>query len=200
MDEQKEKMNAQSSENNPDAMSVLRSLEEGQIDVAEAERLLSEQVQPTGQPEGPSELRDPISWRSGWLILFAIGFGFAVFGWGVATLGGWWWLCAGPLLFVGITLTVLAVTSMQSPWVHLRVYERSKKHSRKFSISLPIPVRFAAWGLRNFGGYIKGLEKTGVDDILLALDTLEEDLTQGDPIIIDVDDERDGERIQIILG
>jgi hypothetical protein len=181
-------------------MDVLQRLDQGQIDVEEAERLLAEHTPSADRDSDWSVSQDPLRARSWWLILFAIGFGFLVFGWGIATLGGWWWLLAAPLLLAGAVLALLGLGSMQSPWVHLRIFEGKGKRSHVFSIGLPIPIRFASWGLRNFGHYAPQLNRTEVDEILLALNDLESNLVQGPPIVVDITDGEDGEQIEVSMG
>ena len=181
-------------------MDVLQRLDQGQIDVEEAERLLSEHTPPVGRDSDWSVSQDPLRTRSWWLILFAIGFGFLVFGWGVATLGGWWWLCAGPLLLAGVILAFLGLGSMQSPWVHLRIFDGKGRRSHRFTIGLPIPIRFASWGLKNFGHYASGLDRTEVDELLLALNELESNLAQGPPIVVDISNGDNGEQIEVSMG
>jgi hypothetical protein len=183
-----------------ETMDVLHKLEQGEIDVEEAERLLMDQGPSVEKSADQPDTEDSLQTRSWWLILFAIGFGFLVFGWGVATLGGWWWLCAGPLLLLGAVLAALGVGTMHSPWVHLRIFEQKGRRAHRFSIRLPLPTRFAAWGLRNFGHYAAGLDRTGVDEILLALDELENNLAQGPPILIDITDGDNGEQVEVTLG
>jgi hypothetical protein len=181
-------------------MDVLQKLDQGEIDVEEAERLLMEQTPPVERDTDWSVSEDPLRTRSWWLILFAIGFGFLVFGWGVATLGGWWWLLAAPLLLTGIVLALLGVASMQSPWAHIRIFDDKENRSQKFTFGLPIPIRIATWGLKNFGHYAPQLDRTDVDDILLALDELESNLAQGPPIYVDITDGDNGEHIEVSMG
>jgi len=200
MTNDKEIINEDSERESTKAMDVLQKLDQGQIDVEEAERLLMEQTPSEKRDSDWSVSEDQLRTRSWWLILFAIGFGFLVFGWGVATLGGWWWLLAGPLLLVGIVLAFLGVVSMQSPWAHIRIYDNKGSRSYKFSFGLPIPIRMATWGLRNFGHYAPQLDRTDVDEILLALDELESNLAQGPPIFVDITDGDNGEHIEVNMG
>lgn len=181
-------------------MHILQQLEQGQIDVEQAERLLTDVDEPQQAHETPQAFEMPARWRTWWLIPFSIGLGLAVCGVGVATLGGWWWLCAVPLLTAGVLLVTISAATNRSPWVHVRVYNERGGGPRKVAISLPIPVRFTAWVLRHFGPYIKPLERTGLDELLLALDMLKEGVSREGPLFIEVDDDEDGERIEVYLG
>lgn len=195
-----ENMNMNADGEPQNTMDVLHKLDQGQIDVEEAERLIMEQTLSVERQSDWSVSGDSFQTRSWWLILFAIGFGFLVFGLGVATVGGWWWLCAGPLLLVGTVLSILGIASMQSPWAQLRIFSGKGRRSHKFTIGLPIPIRFATWGLKNFGHYASGLDRTEVDEILLALDELENNLAQGPPIVVDIMDGENGEQIEVRMG
>jgi len=200
MTNDKEMINKDSEGESIKAMDVLQKLDQGQIDVEEAERLLMEQTPPVERDSDWSVSEDQLRTRSWWLILSAIGFGFLVFGWGVATLGGWWWLLAGPLLLAGIVLALLGVASMQSPWAQIRIFDNKVSRSHKFTIGLPIPIRMATWGLKNFGHYVPHLDRTDVDEILLALDELESNLAQGPPIYVDITEGDNGEHIEVNMG
>jgi hypothetical protein len=200
MTNDKETINVDTERESTKAMDVLRKLDQGKIDVEEAERLLMEKTPSVGGESDWSVSEDRLRTRSWWLILFAIGFGFLVFGWGVATLGGWWWLLAGPLLLVGIVLALLGVASMQSPWAQIRIFNDKGRRSHRFTIGLPIPIRMATWGLKNFGHYAPQLDRTDVDEILLALDELENNLAQGPPIYVDITEGDNGEHIEVNMG
>ncbi|NIS82333.1 MAG: hypothetical protein GTO14_19475 [Anaerolineales bacterium] len=183
-----------------ETMHILHRLEEGQIDVDEAERLLSTEATPEEDPSPTPKPELPTRWESWWLIPFGIGVGLTAAGAGVANLGGWWWLCAGPLLLVGILLLTASAATSRSPWVHVRIYEGKDVRPTRFAISLPIPVRFSAWVFRNFGHYIKGLDETGVDELLVALDSLEDEISRESPLVVQIEDDEDGERIEVFIG
>ncbi|MFA9490463.1 MAG: hypothetical protein ACERK1_04440, partial [Anaerolineales bacterium] len=80
---------------------ILEQLEDGEINVDEAIQQITEQNLPQVEDvEEPSEVfSPPPKWRAWWVIPSSIGFGITVAGLGVASLGGWWWLLAVPLLF-----------------------------------------------------------------------------------------------------
>ncbi|HEY45197.1 MAG: hypothetical protein AMJ88_14720 [Anaerolineae bacterium SM23_ 63] len=175
---------------------VLDQLEKGAIDVEQAIQRLS------GEGERAESMKSvvqdaPHRWRAWWLIPFSIGIGLTVAGAGVATIGGWYWLLAAPLLFVGILLTTIAAATSSSPWVHLRVDTGQERWPRRIAISLPIPIRLTAWILRIFSHRISGFEETGIDELLLALD---EGLLSESPIFVEVYEGEGGEKVEVYLG
>ena len=87
-----------------DTMDVLKALEKGAIDADEAVRRLSD------APQDPSHTPGVEGRRDRWLIPLSIGLATLGVGAGLATLQGWWWLCAVPLLMVGAITDLLNIT------------------------------------------------------------------------------------------
>jgi hypothetical protein len=54
-----------------------------------------------------------------------------------------------------------------------------------------------AWFLRNFGHNLRGMGKTNVDEIIQVLDATG---TSGAPLIVNVNDDKDGEHVQVYIG
>jgi hypothetical protein len=182
-----------------ESMEILERLEQGQIDADEAVRLLASEEN-REESDIHTERLFPGSWGVWWLIPLGIGVGITFAGGALATLGGWWWLCAAPLLILGITLMTLAAAFNSSRWIHVRVNTGKKRRPRRIAISLPVPVEFSAWVLKTFGHRIRGLDQTGVDELLLALDTLDKGLKTEAPIHVEIDEGEHGERIEVYLG
>jgi len=181
--------------NDQNSMEILDQLDKGQIDAREAARRLSEKdVQPKQKDDFPNLSN---RWQHWWVIPFSIGLAGGVTGWGLSQLGGWWWVCAGPLLVLGVLAMILSVAMQRSPWVHIRVKTGEDKWPRRIAISLPIPLGLTARILRWRGLSYGGLDKTAVDDLLLAL---EGNISSEEPIYIEVDEGESGERIEVYLG
>lgn len=180
------------------SMQILEQLEQGKIDVQEAERLLnSEDLRRDARSPDQAPNTKPSRAAEWWLIPFAIGFAGVVAGAWLATLGGWWWLCAGPSLLVGILAVTIASLSQRSPWIHVQVKTRQDRWPRRISLHLPVPVRFASKVVRVFRPHIKGLQDTGVDELLMAL---EDELSPETPLWVQVDEGENGERIEVTFG
>jgi hypothetical protein len=175
---------------------VLDQLEKGAIDVEQAIQRLSDEGE-RAQSVKSAVPKTPRRWRAWWLIPFSIGIGLTVAGAGVATLGGWYWLLAAPLLLVGIPLFTLAAATSNSPWVHVRVDTGQESWPRRIAISLPIPIRLTAWIMRTFAPKIDGFEETGIDELLIALD---EGLLSDSPIFVEVYEGEGGEKVEVYLG
>ncbi len=175
-----------------DSQYILRSLEEGQIDVGEALRRLDP---PQTEPDGRRPR--PRFWRMWWAICFGSGLGLAVISAGVATLGGWWWLAAVPAGLVALLLMALGVATADAPWLQLHIETGSQSWPRIIRLGLPLPLRPAAWVLRHWPGHKPALRATALDELILIL---EENLSAGEPLVIDVHEGRDGERVRLHIG
>jgi hypothetical protein len=183
---------------NQDAMNVLKSLEGGEIDINQALSML----EGGDEQEQPSEVEEPSrrgNWRLWWSIVLGIGTAMTAGAAGLAVLGGWWWLCAGPMLILGILLLVMAAVTYGSHWASVRIDTGEQSWPRDILLSVPVPIGLAAWILKNFNHFIPGLDRTEVDDLLVGLGELEATISKSEMITIEVDGE-DGEHVEVYLG
>jgi len=208
-------------------LEILEMIEEGTISPQEGLNLIralepeerKERLFPSGQagnsgdqsgPEeqGPEPVSMPqmaglLTWKRWWVLPFLLGMGITLLG------GGWMytaWDARGfGLLFliawipfiVGVLILAFSWKSRNSPWLHLRVRQKPGKTPQRIAFSFPLPLGLMAWALKTFGKRIPQAKNSGVDEIILALQdsTLEEM-----PLIIDVDEGEEGEKVQIIIA
>lgn len=152
----------------------------------------------------PSDLPPDVKkWKGFWMIPLWIGVAFTSLGGWLMYLAiessgfGFWFICAALLFTLGVIVITLAWQSQYSPWLHLRVQQRPGEYPQRIAFSFPLPVRPAAWFLRNFGQHIQGLDSSSVDEILMSVDRV----TQSEnPIYIQVDEGEEGEKVEIYIG
>ena len=109
----------------------------------------------------------------------------------------WFYCLTLPLLF-GILLTALGAGGQSSRWLYVNVDRtRAQDWPRNITIALPLPLGLVGWFLRNFGHNIHGLSRTNVDEVLAAI-LMTKNITE--PLIVNVDETDDGERVQIYIG
>ncbi|MEA3440823.1 MAG: hypothetical protein U9R58_11115 [Chloroflexota bacterium] len=148
---------------------------------------------------------DADKWRRWWMIPLWIGVAIVVIGglfmlWAFQAAGfGFGFICASAFFTLGLVVLVLAAQSRTARWLHLRVKQRPGERPQTIAISLPIPLRFTRWAMRIFGGFIPDMHGASVDDIMMALDALEDSATPDNPVFIEVDEE-DGEHVEIYIG
>jgi hypothetical protein len=142
-------------------------------------------------------------WKRWWSLPLWIGLGIVVLSsfwmqsaWSTNALG-FWFFCTWVPMLLGILMMALAWNSRTAPWLHLRVRQAPGEKPDRIAISLPIPLRISAWGLRRFGHHIPNFDATGLDEVLIALNDTKNDNA---PLFIDVHDDEDGEHVLVFIG
>jgi len=65
------------------------------------------------------------------------------------------------------------------------------------TIAFPLPLGLVAWGLRIAQPFVPQLKDAGVDDLFLAM---QDELRDGHPLIVEIDEGEDGEQVQVYFG
>jgi hypothetical protein len=143
-------------------------------------------------------------WRRWWVIPLWVGVGLTILGGlllyaAVQSVGGvnFWFFCAAVPFTLGLLAIILAWQSRTSPWLHLRVQQAPGETPQRIAISLPLPIRPAAWFLRTFGRKIPGVKDQALDQVVLAVG---ENAGPDNPIYIQVDEGENGEKVEIYIG
>jgi len=203
---------------------ILQLVEEGKITAEQAASLMhaleADQDQPEAEPEviqpaltsGPAGSEtsapefDEVKARARrWaMIPLWIGVVITVFSaWGIYeilnNLGtSYWWICLLFPLFIGILLIALGAGGPGTRWLYVNVDRRyAQDWPRNITFGFPLPLGLASWFLRNFGNNIHGLGNTSVDDIIQILDATGK---SGEPLIVNVNDDDEGEHVQVYIG
>lgn len=101
-----------------------------------------------------------------------------------------WLACAlAPMIFGALVIAV-AWWSRSARWLHVRVRDQDTR----FRVSLPVPLRPAAWLARLARPWVPQMRDLPVDELILGLADMEEK----DVLAVDVSDK--GEEVQIYLG
>jgi hypothetical protein len=196
---------------------ILNMLADGKINAEQASQLLSalggapdgaaseEAVLRPGQAASTGASTPPDltpHFGSLWLIPMYVGLVLFVCG-ALAAFplyaGGAGWVfavCGWPVFVIGLLTMIGAWLSSRSRWIHVRITNvDGSKRSIKFSF--PIPLRLSAWALKTGSRFIPKLKDTGVDEMIAALD---EGMTGDQPLVVDVQEDDDGERVQVYIG
>jgi hypothetical protein len=193
-------------------MTILKRVEAGEISTQEAVRLINElgqtrsaepepeEIEPEPEPaQSQPPLQVPQNLSQFWVYPLYVGVGivvlgaillYAVYG---ASAGWGWALCGWPIFAMGVLVVATAWWLRTARWVHVRV--RGKEN---ITISIPLPLRLTAWAFKIAQPFVPQLKDTGVDEVITSLgDTLAKD---GQPIYVDVNDEEEGEHVQVYIG
>ena len=109
----------------------------------------------------------------------------------------WFFFLLIPLL-LGVLLIALGAGAQNSKWLYVNVDRRNAHDGpRKITLGFPLPLGLTAWVLRTFGHNIRGMNHTNVDEIIQILDATGK---SGAPLIINANDNGDGEHVQVYIG
>ena len=188
-------------------LSILSKIESGELSSEEGIELLQSGQQRdeefTGEPEissAPGISDDELKkWKQWWMYPMYVGV--AIVGLAAMWMSSsyanhgynFWFYCAWLPFILGVLLIGISTRSKTGPWVHVRV----KSENQRVAVSIPIPIRLTAWGLKNFGHHIPHMENTALDEIILAL---EDSSKAGTLLYVQVDDGEDGERVEVFIG
>jgi hypothetical protein len=141
--------------------------------------------------------------RRWWVVPLWIGVGITVVAgllmyWAMQAQGiGFWFACASVPFALGLLLMILAAQSRNARWLYLRVEQPGDEWPRTIQFGFPLPIRPTAWLLRLLKGRIPNMPDVAVDEMLLSLGR---NATPENPFYINVNDEEDGEKVEIYIG
>ncbi len=142
-------------------------------------------------------------WKRWWSLPMWIGLGIVVLSsfwmknaWNDSVLG-FWFFCSWIPMLLGILMMALAWNSRTAPWLHVRIHQAPGEKPERIAFSLPLPLRVSAWGLRRFGHYIPNFDASGIDEAIMALHDTK---LNHAPLFIDVQDDEDGDHVQVFIG
>jgi hypothetical protein len=103
-------------------------------------------------------------------------------------------LCGLPLLFIGLIMIIVAWFARNGPWVHIRVKnDRPGQHN----VNISVPLDLGVVAVRVAEPFVPQMRNTGIDDVIVSL---KDNVKRDQPVIIDVNDDEDGEHVQVIVG
>jgi hypothetical protein len=108
-----------------------------------------------------------------------------------------WFVCLIFLLLVGVLVIAAAVGSRKARWIFVDVHQSPNEKPARIFLGFPLPLKFAAWFLRTFGHFIPNLGSMNLDEMIQAVET---GLTGKDPLVVNVDEGENGDRVQIYIG
>lgn len=192
---------------NEERTKILQMIESGTITAEQGMALMGAlgaegDAQPQPEPSPPPSEPPPdlaMHWRHYWLYGVYVGVGLLIVGalflYAIYASGSaWWGVCGWPTFAFGVLVTALAAWSRSARWLHVRVTGAD----HHVAISMPLPLKLAAWGLKIARRFVPKFEQTGIDEVVMGLgDSLDE---SGDPFYVDVHDDEEGEHVQVYIG
>lgn len=129
------------------------------------------------------------------LIILFLGAIWMYAGYREAGFGFGFWISWVPFI-LGIFIVAVSVRTSKSLWFHLKVKQAPGEKPERINLSLPLPLSLAKWFFTAFGDKITGLKEPGLQDIPAIL----ENITPEEPFYVHVNDDNDGEEVEIYIG
>jgi len=187
------------------AASLMRALD-ADLDPAEAEVEVVEAGASSGYERNDAPEFEQVKSRARRFAMIPLWIGVFIAvlsAWGIYSVQqsvgvNFWFFCLMVPLLLGVLLIALGAGGEGSKWLYVNVDRRhAQDWPRNITLGFPLPLGLTAWFLRNFGQYIHGMEKTNVDEIIQILDATGK---SGAPLIINANDNEDGEHVQVYIG
>ena len=187
---------------------ILQMVGDKQITADQAAALLSalgdDQTESTASPieEAAAAQAEVPAFANLWLIPLWIGMAILILGAlalsGAYQSGGAAWLlliCGWPLLLIGLLTIIAAWFSRGGPWVHIRVLHTDRRRGLNLKLSLPLNLSLGV--LKLVRPFVPRFQDTAIDDLLMSL---KDNVNRDQPLVIDVNEDDDGEHIQVVIG
>jgi hypothetical protein len=185
------------------AASLMRALEE---DAAQPEVEILETGAVSGNEEAYAPEFEAVKARARRFAMIPLWIGVfltVLSAWGIYSIqersgvNFWSFFLMIPLL-LGVLLIGLGAGAQDSKWLYVNVDRRNAEDwPRNITLGFPLPLGLTAWFLRSFGHNIRGMQNTNVDEIIQILDATGK---SGAPLIINANDNEDGEHVQVYIG
>jgi len=141
--------------------------------------------------------------RFGMVLLWVGVFVTVLSAWGIYSIQqsagtNFWFYCTIFPLMLGIGLIALGMGGQSSRWLYVNVdRSRAQDGPRNITIGFPLPLGLTSWFLRTFGHSIHGLRNTNVVELIQVLDSTGK---SNELFIVNVEDDEEGERVQVYIG
>jgi hypothetical protein len=199
-------------------LEILKKVESGVLSIEEGSDLLGildnaevKKAAPEIVRDGGDEFSEPMEapkvsgcWKAAWSMILlggAVLTAFSAFwvyqGYEAKGFGWAFWLSWIPLV-LGVLIMIGGWILLESPWLHVRIHQKEEKKDVNIVLSLPVPLGLAKWVFKTFGEHMP----VEVQDkhIPELLDEIEASLKKGEPFHVQVDDEKDGAKVEIFMG
>jgi hypothetical protein len=190
----------------PDTSEDMATQPEG----ASSQAVVDSQAEPAAQGEVLPNFPAPEEtgrWRAWWMIPFWVGVAITIASGGLlywavqaAGVGLGFFLALLPFL-AGVAFMVITWQARTARWLHLRIHQRPGQSPQTIAISFPLPLRLASWFLRVFHGWLPGqmgqFDRASLETLIQSM---EQSVTANTPFYMEMQDDEDGERVEIYIG
>jgi len=112
-----------------------------------------------------------------------------------------WFYCLLAPLLLGVLVIAFAAGSRRARWIFVDVHQKPGEKPQRIFLGFPIPLKLIAWFMRTFKGVIpdmdEKLKNANFDEIIAAF---ESGVSSDQPLVVNVDEGEEGERVKVYIG
>ena len=118
--------------------------------------------------------------------------------WSLQSSGfGFWFYCLTFPFLLSVFVVALAAGGMNSRWLFVDVRQRPGEKPGRITLGFPVPLGLVAWFLKNFGHHIQGMDREKAESIV---EMIHMTASTNSPLIVNAQDDEDGERVMVYIG
>ena len=112
-----------------------------------------------------------------------------------------WFFCLMTPLLLGVLVMAIAAGSRHARWLFVDVQQKPGEKPQRIFLGFPLPIRFTAWFLRTFRSAIPDLDREMKDKpIDKFVELIDQGFTSEEPLVVNVDEGEEGEKVRVYIG
>ncbi len=117
--------------------------------------------------------------------------------WAMQSSGfGFWFYCLTFPFLLGVLLIAISAGGMSSRWLFVDVHQKPGERPQRITLGFPVPLGLVAWFVRNFGHHIRGMDRKRTNEIV---EMIKLTASSNAPLIVNAQDDEDGERVMVYI-
>jgi len=185
-----------------EAMTLIRALEQ---DEAEAGMEVIEAAPAPSSETSDTSAFDEVAARARRFAMIPlwIGVGGTVLSaglmyWAMQSSGfGFWFYCLTFPFLLGVLLVAISAGGMNARWLFVDVRQKPGERPGRITLGFPMPLGLVGWFMKHFGHHIQGVSPEQADGIAGMIKTT---ASSKSPLIVNAQDDEDGERVMVYIG
>ena len=118
--------------------------------------------------------------------------------WAMQSSGfGFWFYCLTFPFLLGVLLIALSAGGMNARWLFVDVRQKPGEKPGRITLGFPMPLGLVGWFMKHFGHHIQGVSPEQADGIAEMIKTT---ASSKSPLIVNAQDDEDGERVMVYIG
>lgn len=118
--------------------------------------------------------------------------------WAMQSSGfGFWFYCLTFPLLLSVLLIALSAGGMSTRWLFVDVHQKPGERPGRITLGFPAPLGLVGWFFRHFGHHIHGTDREKADQIA---EMIKATAASTAPLIVNAQDDEDGERVMVYIG